>query len=250
MDSLTTAAAAGMRARLEALDLLANNLANSSTSGFKADREAYSTFLNEDSLGSSLSGQGLSQGSIPVVNTHATDFSQGALAPTGSPQDLALSGPGFFLVRGAGGPLLTRAGRMLVANDGRLVTPEGNEFESASPRKIRADPMAPLTVEGDGTIRQSGAALGQIRIVSLDPKLQPPKREGVYFSLDSSQWKSLSTSIAEVRQGMTEASNFSAPEASARLISVLRQFEALQRALQLGGDMGRKAVEEVARVNP
>lgn len=249
MDPLTTAAASGIRARLEALDLLANNLANSSTPGYKADREAYTSYLGEESRAAELSGSGYAQIAVPLIETHRTDFSQGVLSPTGLPSDLALSGDGFFLLDTANGPLLTRAAKLNVSPDGRLLSKEGYEFASVGPQRIRVDPQLPIAVDADGTVRQQDAPVGRLRIVHYDVQAQPPKREGVYFVLDSSQSSNLAPSSAEVRQGMAEASNFSVPEAAVRLVAVLRQFEALQKAIQLSGEIGRKAVEEVARVN-
>lgn len=250
MDPLTIAAASGMRSRLEALDLLANNLANSSTPGFKADREAYTSYLGDDSLAAAQDGLGFQQVTVPLIDSHRTDFSQGPLTPTGSNADLALSGRGFFQVDASNGPSLTRAGKLTVSGDGRLLTPQGHEFVTVEPQRIRANPQLPLTVDLDGTVKQQGQPLGRLKIVEYDTALQPPKREGVYFVLDAAQARGLTPSSAEVRQGMAEGSNYSVPEAAVRLVAVLRQFESLQRALQLGGEMGRKAVEEVARVNP
>lgn len=250
MDPLTIAAASGMRSRLEALDLLANNLANSSTPGFKADREAYTSYLGEDSLSAAIDGAGVQQVTVPLIETHRTDFSQGPLSPTGSESDLALAGSGFFQLDSPAGPLLTRSGKVSIARDGRLLTPDGHEFATFEAQRIRANPQLPLSVDPDGTVRQQGQHLGRLKVVQYDTTSQPPKREGVYFVLDTSQARDLAPSTAEVRQGMTEGSNYSVPEAAVRLVGVLRQFESLQRALQLGSEMGRKAVEEVARVNP
>src|ERR1041385_1912118 len=80
MDSLLISAASGMKARMESLDMLANNIANSGTVGFKTDREFYGIYQQE----------------LPVIEKQWTDFSQGALTPTGNPLDLALSGKGMF----------------------------------------------------------------------------------------------------------------------------------------------------------
>ncbi|MGC4051681.1 MAG: flagellar hook-basal body complex protein [Paludibaculum sp.] len=121
MDPLTTTAAAGMRSRLEALDLLSNNLANVSTPGFKADREAYSLYMSEESQYAADAG-GIPQVSAPVIETNRTDYSQGLLTSTGNGTDLALSGAGFFQVDGPNGTLLTRNGRFQVTRDGRLTT--------------------------------------------------------------------------------------------------------------------------------
>ncbi len=249
MDPLTSTAAAGMRARLEALDLTANNLANAATAGFKADREVYSIYLGEDSLEAALAGTGAAQVYAPVLERHRTDPRQGVLLETSNPADLALSGSGYFLVEGPEGYMLTRAGRLQVASDGRLVTPEGREFVTVEASRIRADPAQPVEVDRDGTVRQNGVPLGRLRLVeaSLD---ETSKKEGLYFLLDRAAVPGLQPAQATVFQGRVESSNVSAAETGVRLVQILRQFEALQRALQLGGEMSRRAVEDVARVNP
>lgn len=248
MDPLTTTAAAGMRSRLETLDLIANDLANVSTPGFKADREAYSLYLSPDSL-DGLDYGGAPQTTAPVIEQNRTDYSQGLLNSTGNNSDLALSGPGFFQVDGPNGPLVTRNGRLQVTHDGRLTTQDGYELATVEPRRIRLNPDLPFSVDRDGTVRQEGAAIGALKLVDLGPGTQLPRREGLYFSLDTRDLTRLTPARAEVQQGSLEASNYSASEAAVKLVGVLRQFEALQRATQLGAEMGRRAIEEVARVN-
>src|SRR5690242_19017577 len=117
MDPLSTTAAAGIRARMEALDLLANNLANSDTAGYKADRESYNLYMGAD--GDSAMAWS------PVIQTHRTDFSQGQLIQTANPTDVALSGDGFLVANGPSGPMLTRNGKLTVTADGKLTTSDG-----------------------------------------------------------------------------------------------------------------------------
>src|SRR5215813_10400947 len=80
MDTLLIAAASGMKSRMESLDMLANNIANTGTAGFKADREFFNVYQRQ----------------LPLIENRWTDFSQGSLVPTGNSLDLALTGPGFF----------------------------------------------------------------------------------------------------------------------------------------------------------
>ncbi len=249
MDALTSVAAAGMRARLEALDLVANNLANAATPGFKADWEVYSLYLGEDSRLAALSGAGFEQAVAPVLERHRTDPKQGVLVESSNPGDLALSGEGYLLLESPDGLLLTRAGRIRVAPDGRLVSPEGHEFVTVEPRRIRADPARPVVVDKDGQVWQDGAPLGRLRVVEANLD-SAARREGLYFLLDKSSAPSLKPARAELHQGKVEASNVSPAGAGVRLIQVLRQFEALQKAVQLGGEMSRRAVEDVAKVTP
>ncbi|MGB9610354.1 MAG: flagellar hook basal-body protein, partial [Bryobacteraceae bacterium] len=211
-----------MRARLEALDLVANNLANSSTPGFKADREVYTLYLGEESTESALAGGGLAQASAPYLERHHTDPRQGVLFDSGNPSELALSGEGYFLLEAPDGLRLTRAGRIRIDRDGRLVSPEGFEFVTVEPRRIRANPARMVDVDRDGIVSQDGQVLGRLRLVKADLSAAS-RREGIYFQLDSSSLSSLPPADAEVHQGKAEASNVSVPETAVRLVQILRQ---------------------------
>ena len=123
MDPLPSAAASGIRARLESLDMLANNIANSSTPGFKADREFYGLYLSAEAANSP---SGTSPTSLPVIERQWTDFTQGSLMPTGNPLDLALSGPGFFVAQSPSGPVFTRDGSFRLSLRGELITQDGD----------------------------------------------------------------------------------------------------------------------------
>src|SRR5215467_721453 len=103
MDSLTAIAASGLRARMESLDLLANNIANASTGGYKADREFYSLYAEADN-----------PATMPLIQKPYTDLSQGVLETTGNTLDFAISGKGFFAVQGPRGPMYTRNGNFRV----------------------------------------------------------------------------------------------------------------------------------------
>lgn len=248
MDPLTTSAASGMRARIESLEMLANNLANVATAGYKSDREFYSLYAAPEALESSLDGPLAS--TLPVIERHWTDFNQGTLTPTDSPLDFALSGQGFFAANGPAGPLYTRNGGFRLSPAGVLTTGEGYPVRSAAGGQIQSQSAAPLEVSPDGTIRQSGQILGQLAVVSFD---QPAGLEKVgrnYFRAGIAGGGAKPAAGAEIHQGQLEASNVATPESAVRLINIMRQFEMLQKAIALGAEMNRRAVEEVARVNP
>jgi flagellar basal body rod protein FlgG len=236
MDNLTIAAASGMRARMESLDLLAHNLANASTAGFKADRELY------------RQADGAEDSPVtPVVEGRWTDQSQGVLTATGRDLDFALHGPGAFAIKGPNGPLYTRDGSFRLSKQGALVTREGYEVEIRTPqnRPFRADPALPLEVSSDGTIRQRGETLGTLRVVEFGAGGQQ-KLEGNYFSFSPDQPIDAKNTVIE--RGHLEQSNVAPAEMAVRLVNVMRQFEMLNRALSVGAEMNRRAIEEVARV--
>jgi len=245
MDPLTSAAAAGIQARMDSLDMLANNMANGSTSGFKVDREFYSTFTGDGAF----AGIDPSVGDSPVVEKGWTDFAQGALVPTGNPTDLALSGSGFFSVSGPNGPLYTRNGGFHVAADGTLVTAEGYPVREAGGQPVQLVGTGTITVGSQGEISQSGQPIGQLEIDSFsDPNELAKAANGYFENLDPRTITPAVATNVQVYQGKLESSNSSASESAARMVSLLRHFEMLQHAVKIGADMNKQALEEVARV--
>jgi flagellar basal-body rod protein FlgF len=151
-------------------------------------------------------------------------------------------------VKGEDGPLFTRDGRFNVSKDGKLVTSSGSEFTGIDGKPIQVDPALPVTVDPDGTVRQQSLEVGRLKIVDWQAEVASQKTGGGTFKLDSDSLQSLLSSSAQVQQGYQEQSNLSPAEASVRLIETLRQFESLTKAAQIGEDMSRHSVEDVARV--
>ncbi len=230
---------------MESLDLLAHNLANTTTAGFKAEKEMYRQYIAEDAA------DGLPVAS-PVVEGRWTDFSQGAIQPSGRSMDFALAARGFFVAKKPDGQILyTRDGSFRVSKDGRLETRDGYEVEIRTPdqKPLRLNPRLDVEVSASGEIRQAEQPLGRLRVVDFSTEESHEKIAGNYFRFSSPQPKPVDMENPDIRQGHLEQSNVAGPEIGVRLVNVMRQFEMLQRALQLGGEMNRRAIEEVAKVN-
>jgi flagellar basal body rod protein FlgG len=241
MDPISALAASGLRSRMESLDMLANNMANGSTAGYKADRESYSIYVSPEASDVDPTVQ-------PVIERHWTDFSQGLLQSTGNPLDLALSGKGLFAVNGPSGPLYTRNGSFQLSKDGTLQTSAGYPVRSVEGTPIKATSRDPVEISTDGTVKQKGQILGTLEIVSFPDTAALAKHGNTYFrNLDSKPVSGNDTTV--VHQGKIESANVPAAESAVRLVGILRQFEMLQKAITLTGDMNRKAIEEVARVS-
>lgn len=241
MDRITITAASGLRARMESMEMLANNLANASAPGYKLDREFYGLYTAPEADGT------ISE--LPVIERQWTDFSQGTLTPTGSPLDLALSGSGFFAVNGLNGTLYTRHGGFKLSDTGTLETKEGYAVRAVGGGDITVDPAHAVEIGRDGTVRQLGTEVGRIELVEVSEPSALTKQNGLYFQLDSRSGATIGASSAEVQQGRLESSNVGTAESAVRMISVMRQFEMLQRAITLGTEMNRRGVEEVAKVS-
>jgi flagellar basal-body rod protein FlgF len=231
---------------MESLDLLANNLANGATAGYKMDREYYN--LNsgddEDSLGLVDNGS-----AVPVIERNWTDFSQGNLQTSGNPLDLAISGRGFFAVNGESGTLFTRNGNFHLAPNGTLVTRENYTVKAEGGGVIKSRSSAPIDIGPNGNVKQDGVLLGRLEVVDFKDSAKLSKQGGAFFTNADPKAPPTPAQNAQVLQGKIESSNVVVSESAVRLVGVMRQFEMLQKAITLSSEMNRKAVEEVAKVN-
>lgn len=243
MDGLTTSVIGGMRTRLESLELLANNIANQATAGYKSDREFYNLYVAK-AVEASRPGPA----ELPVIDGRWTDFRPGPLSLTGSPTDLAIVGDGFFVVQGPTGRLYTRNGSLRVDRSGALLTAEGWPLLGASGQPMRIDAAKPFNVSSEGGVLQDGVAVGELALVRFAHPEILEKRAGAFFAAGDAAGAGPARD-ATVRQGALEGANSHPAEAAVRLVSVMRQFEMLQKALHVGADMNRRVSEEVARVD-
>lgn len=242
MDPISAIAASGLRARMEALDMLANNLANGATAGYKNDREWYGLYVSD-----SVERAGTTDSTQPVIEKQWTDFAQGNLQTTGNPLDLALSGKGFFAVNGPSGALYTRNGSFRLSAAGVLETGDGFAARAVGGDVIRTQGEGAIEISSDGTVKQSGQVLGQVEVASFKDQASLVKQGGSYFKNTDAQNQTVASDVM-VYQGKIEASNVVTAESAIRLVGIMRQFEMLHKAISTATDMDRKAVEEVARV--
>lgn len=245
MDALTAAAASGIRARIESLDMLANNLANASAAGFKSDSESYGLYVSDEAADSP---EGTTPAILPVIQNRWIDFSQGALLPTNNSTDLALSGKGFFVASTSSGLLYTRGGSFRVSATGQLQTSEGYAVQGSDGNPIVLDASKPFEVTPEGIVRQDGQDVAQIAVVDFPDATVLAKRGSNYFQNTASGATPSPATQVEIRQGKLEAANSESAHSASRLVTILRQFEALQKAMTIGADMNRRAVEDVAKV--
>jgi flagellar basal-body rod protein FlgG len=238
MDQLLITAASGMKARLDSLDMLANNMANSGTTGFKTDREFYNLY----------------EQSLPMVERQYTDYSQGQLLTTGNSLNVALNGKGFFALNAPSGIVYTRAGDFRVSTANQLETKDGytlrNVIDNGKP--IEVDPKQAIDIAKDGTVRQGGQDLGQIEIAQpASPSDTLKKLGSTYFALIDKNFPAPVTPYSlkdtELLQGQVEMSNVAAGDSAVKLISVMRQFEMMQKAITLGTEMNKQVLTDVAR---
>ncbi len=227
---------------MESLELLANNLANTETGGYKADREFYSLYTSLDATSDPNTGDTNTQ---PVIESHWTDLAQGELRNTTNQLDFAINGDGLFGVQTARGVRYTRNGNFKVLPSGALATGDGSTVRAVGGGQILLQPDLPVDVLPDGTVRQGLQTVGQMEIVSFDRS--SINKEGTSYFAPFAGAKS-KPATGTVLQGKLEQSNVGAAESAVRLVAIMRQFEMLQKAASIGNDLNKEAITEVARV--
>lgn len=242
MDGISTAAASGMRARMESLEMLANNLANIETGGFKADREYFSLYTGDEATADPQTGDVQTD---PLIQSHWTDLSQGNILNTANPLDFAIDGEGLFTIQTQNGLRYTRNGNFRLASTGVLTTSDGSPVQAVGGGAIQLQPGIPVDVLPDGTVQQAGQVAGQMEIAFFDRGAMDKIGTNYFVPAEGAKSKPGTGSVV---QGKLEQSNVGAAESSVRLVAVMRQFEMLQKAMNIGNELNRRAIEEVAKV--
>ena len=229
MNSGIYAACAGLIARTDSVDAIANNLANTSTAGFRAREGSFSSVLAESGrhpLGSVLNQVTNNYG---VLGATRLDPTQGSLATTGNPLDTAIEGPGYFAVQTAGGTAYTRNGSFRVSAQGQLVTQTG-EAVLGQAGVIRVAPGA-VSISPDGTVSSNGAVAGRLRVVEFAPGTEPVSAGTNFYTVPQAQVRAATAST--VHQGALESSNVNPVGSVVALIDAQRAAESMRRALNL-----------------
>jgi flagellar basal-body rod protein FlgG len=144
--------------------------------------------------------------------------------------------------------LYTRNGNFRLAADGRMVTSEGYAVRSQQGVPLTVAATLPVQVSSDGTVTQDGVAIGRLEVADFTSTAGLSKQGSSYFRITDPAQKPATPADTTIEQGRLEASNTGSAESAVRLVSVMRQFEMLQKAVSLGSEMNRRAIEEVAKV--
>lgn len=215
------------------MQVVANNIANASTTGYRAEGVIFSEYVKSIDQGPSLSmGQG---------NIGKTSFEQGGLRQTNGTFDFAIEGDGYFVVQTPMGDRLSRAGAFSPNAEGQLVTPDGFPVLDAgrAPLFVPAE-AGTLVVSSDGTLSMDGTLLGQMAIVRPLEPLEMVREDGVMFRADAGDEP---TEDARVLQGFIEGSNVNPLLELSRMIEVQRAYEMGQSFLQTEDERVRAAVK-------
>ena len=219
------------------MQVVANNIANSATSGFRQEGLVFGEYVRRLDDAPSLS--------MANANVRNTSMMQGALTETRGQFDFAIEGDGFFLIETPAGERLSRAGSFSLSAEGDMVTNDGFRVLDAGGAPIFVPPDASdLSVATDGTVSSNGRPLSQIGLFQpVDPNAMA-REDGVMFRSDAGV-EPLDNGI--ILQGFLEGSNVDPVNQIARMIQVQRAYEMGQNFLQAEDDRIRNSLKTLVK---
>jgi len=243
--------AEGAVAQNRRMEVLANNIANVDTAGFKRQLAIFQArFSQAIENGSDYSGSRTINdiGGGVMVRETKTDFSPGAVRPTGLETDVAIDGDGFFQVQKGDQIYLTRAGAFEITNEGMLTTPDGYSVLSDDGEPISINPDAAWQINGAGAIEQDGAVtnLGIVTPPNLDQLIHVG--ENLFALPPRTEAEPVADELRNVRTGFVEQSSVKATREMMDLIECSRAFEANTTMIKNQDQMLGNLVSRALRV--
>jgi flagellar basal-body rod protein FlgF len=243
MEMPTYVALSRMDAQSRALEVVAGDIANASTPGFKATHALFSDWLDVQRGVKAPPGGRV----VAFTQDRATyrDPQSGTVTHTGNPFDLAIAGQGFFTVNTPRGPRLTRAGRFSPAPDGTLADEEGNPVLDTQGQPIRLGQAAKdVTVTADGTISTVEGPVGKIGVVQPADSNQLQTEGGRLLLANTPTQPVASPALV---QGAVEDSNVQSIVEITRMMTLLREFQFTSQFVQGESDRQQKAIDTLLK---
>jgi flagellar basal-body rod protein FlgF/flagellar basal-body rod protein FlgG len=230
--------------RSDALDTIAHNVANVSTSGFRGSHNVFSSVLATTGE-STLSVLNQDANDYGVLSGTQLDTTQGALTSTGNDLDVAIEGAGYFTVQTASGTVYTRAGNFRVSPKGQLTTAAGDPvLGDNGPITIVGEPVS---ISADGTISVDGAITGRLKLAEFAPATQIESAGGTYYAAPAGS--AVAATNSKVHQGELEGSNVNPITSVVELITAQREVENMRHVLSMyDSELDKTAVQDLPRV--
>ncbi len=245
MDSGYYAACTALVSRTQALDTIANNLANVSTVGFRAEHNRFSSILTNAGGGAS-SALDQAINNFGILGGTSLDGTQGALQKTGNDLDVGIEGPGYFVVQTNDGPMYTRNGAFQVSSKGQLVTSTGDAV--MGDKGVISVPPGTVSISPDGTISSNGAVTGKLKVVEFPAGTELTTQGSTYYAAPPNTAAAATSS--SVRQGALESSNVNPIASMVELVNAQRSAEMMQRALTMfNSEIDKTATQDLPKVS-
>ncbi len=239
-------AASGMMLQLTKQDIVANNIANSNTNGFKRQLAVSSAYpvmeiTRQEGANPRSMPQSIGQlGSGALISGVYTDFSTGSMTQTGNPSDLALGEEIYFVVETPRGERFTRNGNFKVNFDGLLSTSQGYPLLDHNGDYVFVE--SGFTVDSQGNVTVNGATLHTLQLVVFDDPESLAKDGENLYSAESAY---RAAEDPRLMQGYLEQSNVNAVKEMVTLLEAVRSYEMLQKVVQAEDELTQAAIDKV-----
>lgn len=223
------------------MNVIANNMANVGTAGYKSDGIVFEEFLAPEARMNDL---GRRDGQISFVHDIFTynDFGEGNFEPSGNELDVAVSGNGFLVVETPDGERFTRNGQLKLDNNGQLVTLEGHAvLGEGGPITFTAEETN-IAIARDGTISSSEGQKDSLRVVTFENTAGLRKQGATLFQSDDTPQN---VENPNVIQGMVEKSNVNPVIELTRMIETVRAYTSAAKIMQQQGELRRDAIQKL-----
>lgn len=226
------------------LDIIANNIANMRTAGFKAESLVFEEFLMPTASIDDMTGEDRRL-SYVIDNGTVRDGTTGEIENTGNDFDVALSGDGWFVVDTAAGERYTRNGELTLNPDGELVTNQGHRIIGDAGPIVFGPDEIDVKIAGDGTVSSSIGVKGKLRIVDFEnPGTLSKEGESLYRASTAPT----DATNFNIIQGAVERSNVRAVIETSRMIEVTRAYTSNAQMMEQLSDLRRDSISRLADV--
>ncbi len=226
------------------MDMLANNMANVNTTGFKAEQMLFEEYAMPVASHRGFSGQ---DQTLSYVQDWATiqDFAAGPMVQSGGDFDVAIMGDGFFAVQTAGGERWTRAGAFQLNNTGTLVDLSGNPVLGEGGPIQFGPEETDIAIAADGSISSSAGPKGKLRVVEFEEPQELIRQGSNLFSGGTP----IANVNSTVMHGFVERSNVSGVAEMSEMIRVTRTYESIASLAQKQDELRRNAIQRLGDTN-
>ncbi|WP_448188899.1 flagellar basal-body rod protein FlgF [Azospirillum sp. sgz301742] len=220
------------------MDIVANNVANMNTTGFKQQRVLFTEFLERPAMHE--------QASFVQDRAVVRDLAAGGMQQTGNSLDVALSGPGYFTVDTASGRRYTRNGNFRLDDQRQVVDGGGLPVLADNGQPITIpDGTASIQIKGDGTVATELGPVGRLNVVTFKrEQLMTEVGSGLYVSDEEPQPAPAETKVA---QGMLEQSNVKPVVEMTQMIEINRQYQQAQKMIESEHERIRGLIQRLGR---
>ena len=237
-------AASGAIAQTTLLDVAANNIANATTAGYRADRAVFRQVLS----------RAQARAGVPpsvqysTMKTVEPDFSEGTIVTTGRPLDVALTTPeGFFAVKTPQGVRYTRNGNLRLAVDGRVTTANGLPYLGTDNKVVKVSPQSTVSVNRDGALIVDGAVTNSRLLVVGFQNQRGLEKEGQVLLRARPEAGKPHEVPADLETGALEMSNAAPLDSMDDLVAASRSFDMLSRVIDAFSSTDKQAATDIMR---